>query len=132
MFLLLRLDSFAMYLYRENDSEQGPVITIGDRKMTHFEIRRNKDNHNGTPDDSTKKNDERLDDTLNDDDTNKNTKPEKEIVGYWEDGLAIYADGTREERDEGNQSSDHRQLSEVELDREGLWEEKFGSHTDTK
>ena len=136
MLLLLRLDSFATYLYREADLKQGPVITMGDKKMTHFEIRRNKDKTNSNPDDTTSNSDnddEKLDDMVNDDENHKDVEqPEKEIVGYWEDGLAIYADGTREERKEKNQASDHRQLSELELDREGLWEEKFGSHTDSK
>ncbi|OEU20574.1 hypothetical protein FRACYDRAFT_181034, partial [Fragilariopsis cylindrus CCMP1102] len=43
MLLLLRLDSFATHLYREADLKQGPIISMGDKKMTHFEIRRNKD-----------------------------------------------------------------------------------------
>jgi hypothetical protein len=125
MFLLLRLDSFAMYLYREEDLKQGPVIVMGDKQKTHFEIRRNKETSNSGTDD------ENLDDVVIDK-NDENEKPEKEIVGYWEDGLAIYADGTREERKEKNNESEHRKLSEVGLDREGLWEEKFGDHVDTK
>jgi hypothetical protein len=134
MFLLLRLDSFAAYLYREEDLKQGPVIAMGDKEMTHFEIRRNKENSNSSPDDPTSNSDiddEKLDDMVVDEKDRK-VEPQKEIVGYWEDGLAIYADGTREEHNEKNQASNHRQLREVGLDREGLWEEKFGSHIDTK
>eukprot|EP00531_Pseudo-nitzschia_arenysensis_P000619 CAMPEP_0116152546 /NCGR_PEP_ID=MMETSP0329-20121206/20731_1 /TAXON_ID=697910 /ORGANISM="Pseudo-nitzschia arenysensis, Strain B593" /LENGTH=1061 /DNA_ID=CAMNT_0003649319 /DNA_START=135 /DNA_END=3317 /DNA_ORIENTATION=- len=133
MLLLLRLDSFAMYLYRENDFKQGPLITMGDKKMTHFEIRRDKENPK-SPGDSTSDSDmgdDKLDDMVADE-ADKNIEPEKEIVGYWEDGLAIYADGTREERNDKNQAANHRQLSDVGLDREGLWEEKFGPHTDSK
>ncbi len=130
MILLLRLDSFAIYLYREGDSKEGPVITMGDKKMTHFEIRRNKENANVSRDDPTSDGDtgdDQLDETMN-----EKVDPKKEIVGYWEDGLAIYADGTREERKENIQASNHRQLSEMELDRDGMWEEKFGDHLDTK
>jgi len=133
MVLLLRLDSFAMYLYREEDLKEGPVIVMGE-KMTHFEIRRKKEDPDSSPDDprsNRNTGDKDLDDMVTDQ-NGKNVQHEKEIVGYWEDGLAIYADGTREQRNEKNQASDHRQLSEIELDREGLWEEKFGPHIDTK
>jgi len=135
MLLLLRLDSFATYLYRENDLKQGPIISMGDKKMTHFEIRRNKDESNknfNDPNSGGDNDDEKLNDMVTEEENKDGVQPEKEIVGYWEDGLAIYADGTREERKEENQAQDHRQLNELELDREGLWEEKFGSHTDHK
>lgn len=134
MLLLLRLDSFSAYLYREDDLKQ-PIITMGDKKMVHFEIRRNKDRDDRKPDNLNSDGDndsENLDTLVTDDVGDDVVQPEKEIVGYWEDGLAIYADGTREERKEKNQDQNHRQLNELELDREGLWEEKFGSHTDSK
>eukprot|EP00535_Pseudo-nitzschia_heimii_P003333 CAMPEP_0197181398 /NCGR_PEP_ID=MMETSP1423-20130617/5699_1 /TAXON_ID=476441 /ORGANISM="Pseudo-nitzschia heimii, Strain UNC1101" /LENGTH=1025 /DNA_ID=CAMNT_0042631639 /DNA_START=168 /DNA_END=3245 /DNA_ORIENTATION=- len=134
MLLLVKLDSFAMYLYREEDLKQGPIITMGDKKMIHFEIRRNKndvDNNHNIPNSNLNRDDGELRDILSEKE-DKDLEHEKEIVGYWEDGLAIYADGTREQRNEKDQSPKHRQLSEVELDREGLWEESFGSHVDTK
>ena len=67
----------------------------------------------------------------------------KEIVGYWEDGLAIYADGTREQRKENIIQEQRRKLADdvddgigdgdsVHFDRDGSWEEKFGDHLDTK
>ena len=120
MFLLVRMDSFAVYLYREAELDKGPIITLGDRNMMHFEIRRLKDSENGNNNAQEEKSGENK--------KEKEEKPEKEIVGYWEDGLAIYSDGTREER----KAEDHRQLSEQELDREGLWEEHFQTHLDTK
>lgn len=50
----------------------------------------------------------------------------KEVVDYGEDGLAIYADGTREEKEEVHESVDEsRRLA-------GDWQESFGGHTDTK
>ncbi|VEU43012.1 unnamed protein product [Pseudo-nitzschia multistriata] len=125
MLFLMRLDSFATYLYRESDLQQGPVIAMGDKHMTHFEIRRNKNVVDG-PDNGN------LDDMVAEESSGDAEQPEKEIVGYWEDGLAIYADGTREERKEQKEATDHRQLSELELDKEGMWEENFGPHTDSK
>jgi alpha 1,3-glucosidase len=124
MFLMLRLDSFAAYLYREADLKKGPVITMGDKGMTHFEIRRLKENAASDEASEADEGDDKQDGA------DSENKPEKEIVGYWEDGLAIYADGTREERKV--EEDDHRKLSEVDLDREGLWEEKFGTHMDHK
>ena len=135
MLLLLRLDSFATHLYREADLKQGPIISMGDKKMTHFEIRRNKDSTTTDDPNSGDDNDdeEKPDNNMVIDEENKDVdQSEKEIVGYWEDGLAIYADGTREERKVDKNQVDRRQLSELELDREGLWEEKFQSHTDHK
>jgi len=134
MLLLLRLDSFALYLYREQNLNLGPIISMGDKKMTHFEIRRKRDDPGSNPDDpisNSNQDDGKLDEVkINED--GEHVEPGKEIVGYWEDGLAIYADGTREERKENSQGTDHRKLSESELDREGLWEEKFGPHFDSK
>lgn len=121
MLLLLRLEPFAAFLYREADIAAGPIITWGEQQWTHFEIRRNKDDEASTLKQQQESPSQ---------DTPEQPKQEKEIVGYWEDGLAIYADGTREERKV--EEEDHRKLSEVELDREGLWEESFHSHKDTK
>ena len=48
--------------------------------------------------------------------------------------MAIYADGTREERSE-DEDADHRKLLEEqapELDSEGMWEEEFQKHVDSK
>lgn len=52
----------------------------------------------------------------------------KEIVDYGEDGLAIYADGTRQEKEIITTEvvvDETRRLS-------GDWEETFGGHKDTK
>mmetsp|Transcript_1229 Transcript_1229/g.2479 ORF Transcript_1229/g.2479 Transcript_1229/m.2479 type:complete len:1054 (-) Transcript_1229:66-3227(-) len=125
MFLLMRIDSFAAYLYREDNLEAGPITTFGEKQMTHFEIRRSKTDE----DISASAEDEKSEDEKEDEES----EPEKEIVGYWEDGLAIYADGTREERKTvDEEEEDHRKLTELDLDREGLWEEHFGSHKDSK
>ena len=53
----------------------------------------------------------------------------KKIVGYWEDGLAIYEDGSREEK-AGDVSEEGRE--NLEEDGDGFWEESFGGHRDSK
>jgi mannosyl-oligosaccharide alpha-1,3-glucosidase len=80
-------------------------------------------------------------------------KHDKEVVGYWEDGLAIYADGTREERtaepaeteeeeaaegqdtmaaDNEAQAQQQRRLQEKKKKDGYDGAETFGGHTDTK
>ena len=134
--LLIQLDPFVVSLYREHDirnanenSLPDPVVVLGAKDMMHFEVRRffeDDKNHQNESEDNEAEGQGEGDEK----------KPEKEIVGYWEDGLAIYADGTREERREDTgEEADHRHLTEselVELDREGLWGESFESHTDSK
>ena len=132
MVLLLRIDSFAAFLYRESDLKAGPIVTLGENQLTHFEIRRSKDKKASDSAEDEKSEDEGKEvgnEGGNTEGVDAEVKSDKEIVGYWEDGLAIYADGTREER---KNVEDHRQLTAVELDREGLWEEKFGDHEDSK
>ena len=126
MLLLIRLQPFALYLYRDIDLQGGPIITLGAQDMMHFEVRRPK---KGEQTEQVKEDEDALEETEDEEKVEK--KPEKEIVGYWEDGLAIYADGTREEHKELKEE-EHRHLTESELDRDGLWEESFGSHTDSK
>ena len=59
----------------------------------------------------------------------------KEVVDYGEDGLAIYADGSRQQRADdaalaaGGEASADSAASEEQAD---LWEESFGSHHDSK
>jgi hypothetical protein len=86
MFLLLRIDSFAAYLYREADIATGPVIVMGDKGQTHFEIRRHR-NDDGEEDgnDSLDGSDsEQKAESDSDEKKEEDGKPEKEIVGYWE------------------------------------------------
>ena len=52
-----------------------------------------------------------------------NRHGDKEIVGYWEDGLAIYADGSREER---------RAEPEQDSNDDGFWQERIKGHSDSK
>jgi len=125
MALLVRLDSFAMYLFREG--ENTPVMVFGTQNRMHFEIRRTKD---GASEGEEEKDEENANDGAEKND-GEEEKYEKEIVGYWEDGLAIYADGTREEK-KVVEEDEHRKLTETELDTRDMWEEKFSSHVDSK
>jgi len=50
----------------------------------------------------------------------------KKIVGYWEDGLARYEDGTTEVKPVDDVAT------MVKEDEDGFWEEKFQSHHDAK
>lgn len=131
--LLIQLDPFVAKLYRQADVDRGqakPIIELGAQHMMHFEVRRSKHDR------EMKKGEAKKGES-----NEEETKHEKKIVGYWEDGLAIYEDGTREEMKEDKaekdleadhveEDGDHRQLSEA--DDEGLWEEKFDTHTDSK
>ena len=54
----------------------------------------------------------------------------KKITGYWEDGLAIYEDGTREEKPTEEEEAKRRALAEANA--EDSWEEYFGGHTDSR
>eukprot|EP00538_Stauroneis_constricta_P000311 CAMPEP_0119563220 /NCGR_PEP_ID=MMETSP1352-20130426/22738_1 /TAXON_ID=265584 /ORGANISM="Stauroneis constricta, Strain CCMP1120" /LENGTH=1054 /DNA_ID=CAMNT_0007611769 /DNA_START=78 /DNA_END=3242 /DNA_ORIENTATION=- len=124
MLLLIRLQPFAAFLYRESDMSAGPIVSVGEKDMFHFEIRRHKDDDGSGNEIEEPEEEKEAADQYGD-------TPEKEIVGYWEDGLAIYADGTREER-KVEETDTHRKLTEDQLDREGMWEESFQGHPDSK
>ena len=125
--VVLQLNPFQLSLYRQEKE----LVRLNGQDVMHFEIRRSKEEEaqqsaETAPDIVDEKNEELGEE-----------KPEKEIVGYWEDGLAIYADGTREEKPQEEQPETeeeikHRQLTEAALDTEGLWEESFSSHEDSK
>ena len=156
MILVLYQDTFSLHLYRKKDvllsdgsfnrdHDIVPIVSVNSDSLMHFEIRRKKDDaSNGIKNnvvDSTST-------TISTDTTSSTNREEldrhggKEIVGYWEDGLAIYADGTREERKEvkvqspNDVPSQGRQLLESNQDfvpdTEGMWEEKFNEFIDTK
>jgi alpha 1,3-glucosidase len=119
--LLLQLEPFQLTLYRDDV----PIVQLNGKDLMHFEVRRMRGEN------------QPQEEVLPKDEEPKEKSQEKEIVGYWEDGLAIYADGTREEREEIKEEAveeeDHRQLTEEQtLDPEGLWEETFSSHKDSK
>ena len=159
--LMLQLEPFAIYFFRGND-DGPPMVVAGTGGLTHFEIRRSKECEGG--DGGKRKLTENKSNDFDVELPGGNTAEEvddrhggKEIVGYWEDGLAIYADGTREETRELEADSaaaaedtsasaaldgelgldkgegrGQRRLDEEEFDTEGMWEEKFGNHSDSK
>lgn len=57
----------------------------------------------------------------------------KTVVDYGEDGLAVYSDGTKQER-ASDAADDSAAAEHVDAasEEEGLWEESFGSHRDSK
>lgn len=54
----------------------------------------------------------------------------KEIVDYGEDGLAVYADGTKQQK--ADETADAESKSAHNMANDALWEESFGSHSDSK
>jgi len=109
--VVLRYEPFSLYLYTSTN-KLIPSVTMNSRQLMHFEHVRPRDAHEAEM--------KRRAEEVEEDDRHKG----KEIVGYWEDGLAIYADGTREEK---------REVAAVSQDLEnGLWEESFHSHKDSK
>uniref|UniRef100_A0A7S2PTL2 Glucosidase II subunit alpha n=2 Tax=Leptocylindrus danicus TaxID=163516 RepID=A0A7S2PTL2_9STRA len=50
----------------------------------------------------------------------------KKVVGFWEDGLAIYEDGSREEK------KDHNNALATDNEDDAMWEERFHEHVDSK
>ena len=133
--LLIQMYPFSVYFFR--NSQGPPAIVAGSSDLTHFEVRRDKDcgSNNVVANKEKRK--------LTEKEEEVDRHGGKEIVGYWEDGLAIYADGTREEKQEEGEVEDEdeevdrgegkeRRLDEEAYDTKDMWEEKFSSHTDSK
>jgi len=143
--LMLRLEPFAAFFFRGDDANGPPAIVAGTGGLTHFEVRRNKMACPNNGDDSVDGGDlvsdnrklTELEIDMFGESTNADKEEEedrhggKEIVGYWEDGLAIYADGTREERQDV-ETLDTASNAKGDFDTKDMWEEKFGSHVDSK
>lgn len=136
--LMIQIQPFAVYMFRGNEEDGPPIIAAGTNGLTHFEVRRSKECSTTTT--STVKHIEQNDVAA---ETNEDADRHggKEVVGYWEDGLAIYADGSREERKEvaeeeedvdKGEGREKRRLEEEEFDTKDMWEEKFGEHLDSK
>jgi len=135
--LVMQLSPFEMFYFQENDL----LMQVNSDQLMYFENLRSKDSEGEQQDQRILEHEG--DKSPVDDDSNElkeeEAKQDKEIVGYWEDGLAIYADGTREERHEATEEEveeeeRHRQLEvqEEAEDTDGLFEEHFHSHVDTK
>eukprot|EP01041_Mallomonas_annulata_P005876 gene5876-11870_t len=87
-----------------------PLVTANSRSLMHFETKRIKSSTSTL--------------SLSGGDATDRHKG-KDVVDYGEDGLAIYADGTREEKTDG------AAVVEV-VDEGGEWEESFNGHADKK
>lgn len=129
--LMIQLYPFSIYYFR--DDEGPPAIVAGSSSLMHFEVRRDKDcGQSKTAVDKAEK--RKLAEEEEEEVVDRHGG--KEIVGYWEDGLAIYADGSREEKPEESEEEDgidnKRRLNEEDYDTKDMWEEKFHSHHDTK
>jgi len=140
--LMIQIQPFAVYMFRGNEEDGPPIIAAGTNGLTHFEVRRSKECSTTTTSTVNQIEDKTI---MNDvaADTNEDVDRHggKEVVGYWEDGLAIYADGSREERKEvaveedevdKGEGREERRLEEEEFDTKDMWEEKFGDHIDSK
>lgn len=114
--LALQHDPFKVELYCDGVLQ---IVANNDEAM-HFEWKQTRGG--SVSSDSHTKNDD-----------NHDRHGGKKIVGYWEDGLAIYEDGTREEKIAVEDN-------DVEVDTDGeisnnedeSWVEKFGPHVDSR
>ena len=162
---LIQFQPFELHLWRDDEciddaskKEFGlPLVSVNTDNLMHFEIRRKKEEELKKSRDEQHSPQEEVGniETIDsEDEMDRDEEPVepieetdrhggKEIVGYWEDGLAIYADGTREERREDDNDAiiaeKRRALMEEQdasdgfhFDTDGMWEEKFGSHIDSK
>ncbi len=144
--LMLRLEPFAAFFFRGDESSSDPpAIVAGTGGLTHFEVRRyklacpiNNDKDDKGGDEVARDNRmlAELEVGITGELTNAEVEEEdrhggKEIVGYWEDGLAIYADGTREER-RNVDMIDTATNTGGDFDTKDMWEERFGEHVDSK
>jgi alpha 1,3-glucosidase len=105
--VVLQLSPIRLEVFQDKDL----VVVLNDRNLMHFEHRKS--------DGSTKTHEIKTADSNANVDRHKG----KEVTDYGEDGLAIYADGTREEKAAA-------ETQEV-VDSSGSTTESFGGHTDT-
>jgi alpha 1,3-glucosidase len=86
-------------------------MTINENNLFHFEHRRDRNNVPAATDAP--------------DASSQDHHKGKKIVGYWEDGLARYEDGTTEVKP-------GEPTKPAEEDEDGYWEESFSGHKDNK
>ena len=170
--LLVQFRPFAIHMWRTGagtsvETDQ-PIVSLNSDQLLHFEVRRTKEaemkHGNGNSDQVDPDQESAAGQKGGDADADAKTDADadvdsdaavdkhggKEIVGYWEDGLAIYADGTREERKDADATLNKPEGStadantdtgtsptfspthEFRIDTDGMWEEKFGDHRDSK
>lgn len=164
--LVLQLNPFSFYLWRENGIENPPLIIINSNNLIHFEVRRKRVSFERT--DSTfnslaskiKEISNNLDGDVSGDKKISQKSIFKEqinhlekedeieskldvshVIGFREDGLAIFANGTLENSQYPKTPFEHKNPQEYQyfsrknltnLENEDLWVESFGDHIDSK
>ena len=113
--LAVHLNPLKFELYQDNELQ----IVANDRDLMHFEWKQDSDGRALASAHHTEEEEDR--------------HGGKKVVGYWEDGLAIYEDGSREQKVE------HVEENSVDIDggRVGVhghedWTERFGAHVDSR
>lgn len=149
--LLVQFQPFAIHMWRTGSAEMAqteqPIVSFNSEQLFHFEVRRLKEQKQKHQHRENGNSDNEKEHGGGDVDVDVDVKVDKhggkEVVGYWEDGLAIYADGTREEKKETDGEHANTDItaaataaptesSTFQIDTEGMWEEKFSSHHDSK
>jgi alpha 1,3-glucosidase len=105
--LVVNSSPFKVELYQGGKA----VVSANGRSMFHFE------HHRAAPGTSADKKEAEVD-----------VHGGKEIVDYGEDGLALYADGTKQEKEVAKAP----EAGATVADDDGLWVEKFQTFTDSK
>lgn len=147
--LLVQFYPFSVHMWRysmdtKDVQTESPIVSFNSHQLMHFEVRKTKEDSKVEISRQTESQ------SQSESSSQEDKHGGKEIVGYWEDGLAIYADGTREEHthvsQDKNDASDtvktnigasslaqnEMNAAEFQVDTEGMWEEKFGDHLDSK
>jgi len=149
--VVVALNPFAFHLFEAIDANMQaptlhpPLVSVNSRQLLHFEHYRKKavekEGQFGSAIKAmaVKEAEERRRLAEDGEGDKADRHGGKEIVGYWENGLAIYADGTREElshdtakEEEAVDAAVVEEQHQTEVDTNGMWEEKFSSHSDSK
>ncbi|CAM9234956.1 unnamed protein product [Chrysoparadoxa australica] len=113
-FLSVRFNPFEAKIWNAVTGEV--AVQVNPQQMMHFEKKRDRE--------ATAR-------EMKEADNEAHVKQEdggKTVLDYWEDGRAIYSDGTRETREEYDARVGHNH----QVVGEGMWEESFDGHSDTK
>lgn len=116
--VVVQYDPFMVLLFVNGEE----TVRVNSRNLFHFEQHRSREG--GTLEGGA----------VGEGSQEEGTVEEKEIVDYGEDGLAIYADGSVEQKKNVEVEVEAQGEAAVTAggDEEGMWEEKFGTHRDSK
>lgn len=116
--LSVKHDPLKVDLYVDGYGSVEPAISVNERGLMYFEHRRSKEQNAAAIAAAA----------------GGNSKPERKIVDWDEAGKAIYEDGTHGDDGEHKPHEDAAAPAVVASsgDEAGLWEESFGSHSDSK